>query len=306
VACVCFNFRSPTRLDGEQRSFLATLAQQCAQAMERARLFEAERRAREDAEGASRAKTDFLATMSHELRTPLNAIAGYTELLELGLRGPVTGEQREDLQRIRRSQRYLLGLINDVLNFAKLESGHVRYELGPVRLDDALAGVEMLIAPQLRDKGLAYEYRRVDPTVEVSADREKLEQIILNLLSNAVKFTERGGRITLACEPTTDRVHVRVHDTGRGIPPDRLEAIFEPFVQVERGLTRTTEGTGLGLAISRDLARAMGGDLTAVSDLRKGSTFTLTLPLARERRSVLRRSASEVKHVERGEHEAGA
>ncbi|HET6681672.1 MAG TPA: ATP-binding protein [Gemmatimonadaceae bacterium] len=278
VACICLNFREPTTLRLEQRSLLSTIGQQCAQALERARLLQAERDARADAEAASRAKTEFLATMSHELRTPLNAIAGYTELIELGLRGPVTSEQLEDLQRIRRSQRYLLGLINDVLNFAKVESGHVHYDLRAVRLGDSLPGLEALIAPQLRDKGLEYHFEQANPDLIVRADRDKLEQIILNLLSNAVKFTNHGGRVTLSSDAQGDVIRIRVTDTGQGIPPDRLDAIFEPFVQVGRALTRTAEGTGLGLAISRDLARAMGGDLTADSKIDSGSSFTLELP----------------------------
>jgi PAS domain S-box-containing protein len=252
------------------------VARRAAIALDNAQLFASE-------QAASRAKTEFLATMSHELRTPLNAIAGYTELLEIGLRGPVTGEQREDLQRIRRSQRYLLGLINDVLNFAKIDSGHLRYDIRAVRLDELLVGVEALIAPQLRSKQLRYHYEPVDPEVLVRVDGEKLEQIILNLLSNAVKFTEPHGEIRLSSDVRATDVLIEVKDTGRGVPADRLDAIFEPFVQIDRGLTRTSEGTGLGLAISRDLARAMGGDLSAWSDGVHGSVFTLRIP--REQRT---------------------
>jgi signal transduction histidine kinase len=241
--------------------------------------------ARADAELASRAKSDFLATMSHELRTPLNAIAGYVELLEMELRGPLTAAQREDLTRIRRNQRALLALVNDVLNLARIEAGSVPYDITAVPVDDALAEVEALIAPQVEAKALAYEYRRPAPAgdvepVTVRADRDKLQQIVTNLVSNAVKFTPAGGRVTLDWEAGEREVRVRVTDTGRGIPADRLEAIFHPFVQVERGYTRTTDGTGLGLAISRDLARAMGGDIAVDSRVGEGSTFTLVLPRA--------------------------
>ncbi len=247
--------------------------------------------ARAEAEAANRVKGEFLAVMSHELRTPLNAIGGYAQLLELGIRGPVTAEQREDLGRIQRSQRHLLGLVNEVLNYAKLETGTVHYEVTDVRVRDALLSAEALVAPQARAKGLALA--AVDgPAVgdghplAVRADPEKLRQVLVNLLSNAVKFTAPGGRVTASGAAVSDgagdgaRVAIRVHDTGIGIAADQLGRIFEPFVQVRADPTRTTEGTGLGLAISRDLARGMGGDLTAESTPGVGSTFTLTLPSA--------------------------
>ena len=244
-----------------------------------ARTSEAEQ-ARAEAEAASRAKSDFLAVMSHELRTPLNAIGGYAELLELGVRGPVTAAQIEDLARIQKAQRHLLGLINAVLNYTRVEAGGVHYVLRSVPLDETLATCEALTAPQLRAKRLEYHYAGCDPTLAVRADPEKLQQILLNLLSNAVKFTSAGGRVTLGCGYTHDTVTVHVRDTGRGIPADQQARVFEPFVQVDARLTRTHEGVGLGLAISRDLARGMGGDLTVESAPGVGSTFTLTLPRA--------------------------
>jgi signal transduction histidine kinase len=246
--------------------------------VDNARLYRDAERARADAEAANQAKSDFLATMSHELRTPLNAIAGYTELLEMELRGPITDEQREDLRRIRRSQRHLLALVNDVLNFARLDSGHLDYDIGPVPLAETLAAVEAMVAPQLQAKGLTYALELPPAALIALADREKVQQIVVNLLSNAVKFTPSGGRIAVACNDERTAVAITVRDSGRGIPADKLELIFEPFVQVERALTRETEGSGLGLAISRQLARAMNGDLTVVSELGAGSTFTLTLP----------------------------
>ncbi len=238
-------------------------------------------RARAAADDANAAKSAFLATMSHELRTPLNAIAGYGQLLEMEIHGPVNDTQREYLEKIRRNQTHLLGLINEVLNFAKIEAGQVQYAIGDVAVDETLAAVEALIEPQVRARGHHYTYRRGDPSVTVRADRERLEQVVLNLLTNAVKFTDPGGRIVLEWEAAGGRVFVRVRDTGRGIPADRLGAIFEPFVQVDPALTRSSEGTGLGLAISRDLARAMDGDLTVESREGEGSTVTLTLPLGR-------------------------
>ena len=257
-----------------------SLARRAALAVDNAKLYREAERARADAEAANQAKSDFLATMSHELRTPLNAIAGYTELLEMELRGPITDEQRDDLRRIRRSQRHLLALVNDVLNFARLDTGSLHYEIGPVLVADALGAVEAMVAPQMRAKGLEYQLRSPAETLTVAADHEKLQQILVNLLSNALKFTATGGRIDLDCSTSGESVFITVTDTGRGIPADKLEVIFEPFVQVERALTRETEGSGLGLAISRQLARAMHGELTVTSELGTGSVFTLTLPRA--------------------------
>jgi PAS domain S-box-containing protein len=236
--------------------------------------------ARQEAEAANRGKSEFLAVMSHELRTPLNAIGGYAELIEMGIRGPVTPEQQGELNRIQGSQRHLLGLINEVLNYAKLETGMVHYEIAPVGLRDAIADAVMLVAPQAQTRKLELLVADVPPELRVSADKEKLRQILVNLLSNAVKFTDIGGRVDVAYAEDGESVQITVRDTGIGIPDDQLDRIFEPFVQVRADLTRTAEGTGLGLAISRDLARGMGGDLAAQSRLGEGSVFRLTLPVA--------------------------
>ena len=256
---------------------LAAKLQHAALLVENARLYELEREARREAEEANRAKSDFIAHMSHELRTPLNAIAGYVELLEMGMRGPVTDAQREDLRRIHQNQRLLLGLINDVLNFAKLESGHVEFDMSNVPLQEALEGMEALVMPQLLARSLRYELESIDPTLLVYADREKLQQILLNLLANATKYTPANGLIHVSAVAADDVVLIRVRDTGRGIPRAKLEQIFAPFVRIDTGYSRSTEGTGLGLSISRDLARGMGGDLTVESTLGEGSTFTLKL-----------------------------
>ena len=233
--------------------------------------------ARRLAEKANAAKGQFLATMSHELRTPLNAIVGYVDLLELGVHGPVNNEQREDLARIRRSEATLRRLIEDVLNFAKLESGKVEYRYEVVRLDDFLATLESFIAPRLAQKKLDYSLNAEGAAVHVFMDRDKTEQILLNLLSNAVKFTERG-RIDVRCVVEEKSFTIEVHDTGPGIDRSMLDAIFEPFTQVDRTLTRLSEGTGLGLSISRQLARGMGGDVVVKSVVGEGSTFCLVLP----------------------------
>ena len=257
----------------------------CAHLEERRHLLASERAARQEAEDAAaraaeanRAKSDFLAVMSHELRTPLNAIGGYAQLMELGIRGPLTAEQREDLMRIRKSERHLLGLINGVLNYSRIEAGAVQYDMRDVGVAEALATCEALVSPQVTLHGLTLVYVPCDPGLVVRADGEKLQQIVLNLLTNAIKFTAPGGQIVVACSATERTAHIRVRDTGRGIDPEHLASVFEPFVQVDAALTRTQAGVGLGLAISRDLARGMGGDLTATSTLGVGSEFTLALP----------------------------
>ena len=237
---------------------------------------EIERR-RNEADVANRTKTEFLAAMSHELRTPLNAIAGYVQLLLLGVRGPLTDEQSGDLTRIQRSQQHLLSLINDILNFSRLEAGAVTYNLGPVVLGTVLDAAAGMLGPQATAKRITFALEPCPPTVRALADASKLEQILLNLVSNAVKFTQPGGHVSIRCVVADHHVLTCVQDNGPGIPADRLADIFEPFVQLDRTLGNPREGVGLGLAISRDLARGMQGDLTVESTLGKGSTFTVSL-----------------------------
>ena len=235
------------------------------------------RSSRRQAEEANSAKSQFLATMSHELRTPLNAISGYTQLLSLGLRGPITPEQQEDLDRIDRSQRHLLSLINDILNFAKIEAGHIAIENAPIEVSRVLDGLKEFVEPQLREKNLNFSVLDSCPGAVARGDEDKVRQILINLLSNAIKFTSMNGHINVECSANDGTLNIDVSDDGAGIPPDKLEAIFEPFVQVGRDFSSPQGGTGLGLAISRDLARRMGGDLEVQSELGKGSTFTLML-----------------------------
>jgi PAS domain S-box-containing protein len=275
-----FGHSEPGRFSARHERIVSGIAGWAAVAMDNARLYEAERTARREAEAASRAKSDFLAMMSHELRTPLNAIGGYAQLLAMGVRGPVSDAQATDLDRIARSQRHLLSIINDILNLARIESGQVAYQIEPVDVAASLAAVPPLVAPLVDAKQLTLTLDVDGVRARASADREKLQQIVLNLLSNAVKFTPPGGSIRIACEADETSVHVLVIDSGEGIPVERQEAIFEPFVQLDTSLTRTREGTGLGLAISRDLARGMDGSLTVESAVGAGSTFRLTLPRA--------------------------
>lgn len=276
-------FRESRRFGVEEQEFAESVAGQCAVALERARLFGAERAARAEAETANMAKGEFLAAMSHELRTPLNAIAGHIELLTMEIYGGVTEPQREALERVRRAQQHLLGLINDLLNFARLERGKLEYRLETLMLQDVIADLAPMIEPQVVARGLQYNLRLPPAPVAVIADREKLVQILLNLLSNAVKFTPKDGEVSVDVPERSDgsqpadTVFIRVTDTGVGIPHDKLQAIFDPFVQLNAGLASRRDGTGLGLTISRDLARGMGGDLRARSAPGESTRFTLAL-----------------------------
>ena len=269
------------RTDADDDVTLAEdFAVRSAMALESAKLHGEALEQRGLAEIASNAKTAFLATMSHELRTPLNAIGGYVDLILLGLRGAVTEPQKVDLLRIRRNQRHLLGLITDLLNFVRVGSGHVKYALTDVGAHDAVAQTVNLIVALITEKGIICDLGDPDPDVVLRADPEKLQQILINLFSNAIKFTPAGGRIVVSCEARETTVLITVTDTGIGIPVEKLEMIFDPFVQVKEGFAGRDTGVGLGLAISRDLARAMHGDLTARSVLGEGSEFTLVLPRA--------------------------
>jgi len=241
------------------------------------------RKAWEAADAANRSKAEFLAVMSHELRTPLNSIGGYVELLEMELRGPLTDSQKSDLQRIKGSQVHLLRIINDILNFTRLEATELTYDVIDVPVRALLADIDAVMSSLARAKSLDYECDMPPAGVFTRTDPDKLRQILINLLSNAVKFTPAGGRIKVSCATQEKTLSISVEDNGPGIPADKHEAVFEPFVQLDRGLTRTTDGTGLGLAISRGLARGMGAEVTLKSQVGQGSVFTLVLPLVRTR-----------------------
>jgi signal transduction histidine kinase len=278
-------YAAPRKFSTAERDFATAFAGVCAQALDRARLYEMERqarveaeRAREVAEAANRSKAKFLARMSHELRTPLSAIGGYAELLELGVQGPVNAEQIAALQRIQQSNRHLLGLVNEVLAYSRIEAGRTSFSLETVHVLRTLSLVEALVAPQIRAKRLTYALAAGEPGLTVIADPEKLSQIVLNLLTNAIKYTDSGGSVSVSCEAEDVNVAIHVRDTGRGIEASQLERIFEPFVQAVNGETVASEGVGLGLTISRELARGMGGEIRVTSVVGEGSTFTLTLP----------------------------
>jgi len=277
---VCASFVPVCGEDGQVfgvQAVVQDVTEQRRSEAERTRLWEEAEAARRTAEEANRAKTQFLSAMSHELRTPLNAIAGYVDLLDLGIHGTLDDAQRHALARIKHAQEHLLTLIEDVLSFARLEAGRIELRTEDVRLDELLAGVGALVEPQAQTRGVAYSRRSCDAGLLLRADSGRVRQILLNLLGNAIKFTNPGGWIAVVCEADAEQVHIRVTDNGRGIPSEKKEAIFAPFVQVEQERDGQGRGVGLGLAISRDLARAMGGDLTVESEPGGGSTFTLTL-----------------------------
>jgi PAS domain S-box-containing protein len=244
---------------------------------------------------ANRVKSQFLANMSHELRTPLNAIAGHVQLMELGIHGPVTDAQLHALGRVQKAGQHLLSLINDVLNYARLEAGRVEFEMRPTSLVNTVRDVLQIVEAQAQLKGLELHIVLPeqpggdDEPVFVWADADKLAQALFNLLSNAIKFTPaqlstgEPGRITVRLpgpNATAEVAQLFVEDSGIGIPEELQEAIFEPFVQVRPGYTREYQGAGLGLAISRDLLRGMDGELQVRSTPGDGSTFIMTLKLA--------------------------
>ena len=266
--------------DAEEIALAMDVGSRCAMALDNARLYRQADALRKAADAANESKSEFLSRMSHELRTPLNAIGGFSELMAMGIQGPVTELQAVALSRIKANQHHLLALISDILNFARIESGRVEFNTGEVPLPPLLMEVAEMLSTTIAAKGLSVRVSEPAHPIIAWADPERVKQIFMNLLMNAVKYMHaNGGSITMDAELVGDFALARVSDTGPGIPAAQLESIFEPFVQLTSGRTERQGGVGLGLAISRDLARAMGGDLTVESTVNVGSVFTVVLPL---------------------------
>ena len=273
---------TPHVFDEDERAFVVSLGVMCAQAIMRGRLTIAERRARETAELANQAKTQFLRTISHELRTPMTAVVGYTGLLADEVSGPVNLVQKDHLRRMRESSEHMLALIEELLGFAKLDAGE-----DEVRVERVVAGQVVeealgVILPLAEKKGLRVRVEMPDTPIELHTDPLKLRQILVNLLANAVKYTDQGDVVLILRIDGVGgelRVYFEVSDSGRGISAADQQHIFESFWQVDQTLTRKSAGTGLGLAVARQLARLLGGDVVvSKSELGRGSTFIASLP----------------------------
>jgi signal transduction histidine kinase len=267
------------RFDDQDRVLIEELAQRVAMAVDNARLHDAERRARAEAEAANQAKSDFLAIMSHELRTPLTAVVGYTELLSDEVVGPVNETQRDHLARVRASSEHLLMLIEDILSYARIEAGRERVHIEEFGLAALLEQAAVIIRPLAEKKAIEFTLAGHDSRTVMRSDPQKVRQIIINLLANAVKFTATGG-VRLSARVYDDRVAFEVADTGPGIAREHLDRVFDAFWQVDQRMTRKAGGTGLGLSVARQLARLLGGDVSVRSTIGEGSLFIVDLPVA--------------------------
>lgn len=256
------------------------LATRAALALEKARLYTETLRLKNAAEGEANATTAFLRSISHELRTPLQAIAGYVEIMVRGVHGPVTDEQRLDLERIIGSQRHLLILINELIEFMRSGGSRGTLQPKPISVEGAVRRAFEVVEPIVNSKKIDAAIRHSCAGLTAIADENKLHQILINLIANAIKFTDSNGKIILYCDSRPAHITIAVTDTGRGIAEDKFEAIFEPFTQLKPDDGARLGGLGLGLSISRDLARAMNGDISVQSTVGAGSTFTVTLPAA--------------------------
>jgi len=277
IGVLSFSYGVPREFSEDFIIAARTFAKELGQGLDRTHAHAALERSRQVADAASQAKSAFLATMSHELRTPINAILGFTDLLRLGLVSGASAGESEYLTRIRRNTEHLLELVNDVLDWAKVEAGELVVESSFAESQDVMDDAIGVVREHAASRGLSLT-SSCDAGAVYVGDPMRVRQILLNLLSNAVKFTMSGGRVNVSCSvrgPTTEFV---VEDTGIGVAPEELVRIFEPFVQAEGGYTRVHGGTGLGLSISRRLARMMGGEVMASSEVGKGSRFVLILP----------------------------
>ena len=285
VVLVLWSARVLRESDKERVDLLA-LEQHARAIAERARV--GAETARAEAERANTIKTDFLAVMSHELRTPLTAIMGYEELLSDGITGPVTDLQRQQLGRINASARHLLGLIDEILTFARVDIGRERVRWESMSVNQTLKHAASLIEPMASAKKLKYVIELLEEDQAIQTDATKFRQMLVNLLSNGVKFTEKG-EVRLSSSVRNGTLEIRIADTGVGIDAANIETVFEPFWQVEQSATRKTGGTGLGLSVTRKLARLLGGDVSVASRVDAGTTFLLTLPLIAPAGETVRR-----------------
>ena len=280
------------KFTADETALAVDIAARCALALDNARLYHQADSLRVAAQQANQSKSEFLSAMSHELRTPLNAIGGFADLMELGIQGPVTEEQQKSLGRIKANQKRLLILISEILSFARIESGRTNYETGEVALPAVLDSVTDMLSQAIAEAGLTVDGPSGAARAVAWADPDRVGQIFVNLIMNALKYAAApGGTLTLRCAHTKDVVTASIADSGPGIPPEKLETIFEPFVQLPATDKHQRGGVGLGLAISRDLARGMKGDLVAANGAGGGAVFTLTLPRARERLRLMERSS---------------
>jgi signal transduction histidine kinase len=285
VGLVLWSARVLRNTDKERVDLLA-LEQQARAHAEKARS-EAEA-ARAEAERANNSKTDFLAVMSHELRTPLTAIMGYEELLSDGITGPVTELQRQQLGRINASARHLLGLIDEILTFARVDVGRERVRWESMSVNHTIADSAALVEPMAAAKSIHFIVDLLEEDQAIQTDGTKLRQMLVNLLSNGIKFTE-NGEVRVSCAVRDGVLEVSIADTGVGIPAENIEEVFELFWQAEQTATRKTGGTGLGLSVTRKLARLLGGDVTVASRVGMGTTFLLTLPMKAPAGATIRR-----------------
>jgi signal transduction histidine kinase len=286
IGVLGFRYNTPRQFSDDYVTALRTFSKELGQAIDRTRIhaeLEAAKKAAEDAkrtaEAANGAKSAFLATMSHELRTPINAVLGFTDLLELGITGGDQGAPAEYVSRIRRNTKHLLELIDDILDWSRVEAGQLVIDATPSVASDVIQGAVDVVKQQADTRGIELTSECPDGATYIG-DPLRVRQVLLNLLSNAIKFTPRGGRVALSCGMKGSETVFEVSDTGIGIEEADFERIFDPFVQTANVYTRQSGGTGLGLSISRRLAELMGGRLTVESTVGQGATFILTLRAA--------------------------